>query len=75
MLLLEHGDESTHLSLVEARAAGVECAAEVKRELAVTLGDAGVGSRGGGKRAHDLARNGDDLAVKPDLDCLCHFVL
>jgi len=75
VLLLEHGDERTHLSLAETYVPRVERTAEMKREVAVTIGDAGVGSRRRGKGAHDIARNRDDLAVEPDLYRLCHFVL
>jgi NAD(P)-dependent dehydrogenase (short-subunit alcohol dehydrogenase family) len=75
MRLLEHGDECTHLSLAEAHVPGFEGAIEVEREVAVTLGNACTSRCRGGKRAHDVTRNDDDLAVQCDLDCLCHLLL
>ena len=75
MRLLEHGDERTYLSLAEVHVPGLESAIEVKREVAVTLGDACTSGCRRGKRAYDVTGNGDDLAVQSDLDCLCHLLL
>ena len=70
MRLLEHGDERTYVPLTETRMPGLERAMELEREIAVSPGQAGAGRRRHRDRVHDVARNGNDLAVEGELDHL-----
>ena len=70
MRLLEHGDERTHIPPAETRMTGLERAIQTEREIAMSPGQAGAGRRRHRDRVHDVARNGNDLAVEGELDHL-----